>query len=161
MVSLADIDLLPLQSSLKYSRDRKGQLLVLDPVRRKFIRATPEEIVRQLWILYFLNIPKVNIKLISVERAFNINGLLRRFDLVIFDRSTHPILLAEFKAPDIKINQSTFDQIAHYNMQLQVPYSLISNGDKHYCFQIDDAEKSFIWQKAFPESLTLNHLKGT
>ncbi|SRR5258706_896032 len=150
MTPLTGIDLLILQSSLKYSRDRKNQLLVLDPTRRKFVRATPEEIVRQLWIAYFINILKVNIKLISVERVFNINGMLRRFDLVIFDRSTHPVLLAEFKGPGIKIIQSTFDQIAHYNMQLRVPYSLISNGGQHYCFQIDDEKKGFIWQDELP-----------
>jgi len=150
MTPLTDIDLLHLQSTLKYSRDRRGQLLVLDPVRRKFIRATPEEMVRQLWIAYFLNITKVNIKLISVERVFNIQGMLRRFDLVIFDKSTHPVLLAEFKGPGIKIHQSAFDQIGHYNMQLQVPYSLVSNGSQHYCFQIDDVVKRFVWQKELP-----------
>ncbi len=150
MTPLTGIDLLPLQSSLKYSRDRKGQVLVLDPVRRKFVRATPEEIVRQMWIIYFINIAIINIKLISVERVFMIEGMLRRFDLVIFDKSTHPVLLAEFKAPEIKIQQSTFDQIARYNMQLHVPYSLISNGSQHYCFQIDDEKKGFIWQKELP-----------
>ncbi len=150
MTLLTGIDLLPLQTSLKYSRDRKGQVLVLDPVRRKFVRATPEEIVRQMWIAHFINIVMVNIKLISVERVFMIEGMLRRFDLVIFDKSTHPVLLAEFKAPGIKIQQSTFDQIARYNMQLHVPYSLISNGSQHYCFQIDDEKKGFIWQKELP-----------
>ena len=150
MIPLAGIDLLLHQTSLKHSRDRKGQLLVLDLIRRKFIRATPEEIVRQLWIDYFLTIVKVNIKLIAVERVFNIDGMLRRFDLVIFDKSTHPILLAEFKAPGIKINQSAFDQIARYNMQLKVPYSLISNGNQHYCFQIDDEARGFVWQKTLP-----------
>ena len=150
MTPLTGIDLLSLQSTLKYSRDRKGQSLVLDPVRRKFVRATPEEIVRQLWIAHFVNLTKVNIKLISVERVFNIDGMLRRFDLVIFDKSTHPVLLAEFKAPGIKIQQSVFDQIARYNMQLHVPYSLVSNGSQHYCFQIDDEKKGFVWQEELP-----------
>ena len=150
MILLKHVDLLPLQTQLKYSRDRKGQLQVLDPVRKKFIRATPEEIVRQLWIVYFLHVSKVNIKLISVERLFNIHGMMRRFDLVIFDPSTHPVLLAEFKGPDIKIQQSAFDQIGHYNMQLQVPYSLISNGSQHYCFQIDHEKKGFLWQSELP-----------
>lgn len=150
MISLADIDLLSLQSSLKYSRDHKGQLEVLDPIRKKFIKTNPEEIVRQLWIVYFINVLNVNPKLISVERLFNINGMPRRFDLVIFGKSTHPILLAEFKAPGIKIQQSVFDQIAQYNMKLQVPYSLVSNGSEHYCFQIDDEVKGFIWQSKLP-----------
>lgn len=150
MIPLNNIDLLPLQSSLKFSRDKKGQLSVLDPVRKKFVRATPEEVVRQLWLVHFLQNHKVNIKLISVERMFNIDGMLRRFDLVIFDKTTHPLLLAEFKGPGIKVHQSAFDQIARYNMQLHVPYSLISNGSMHYCFQIDDVGKGFIWQKELP-----------
>ena len=80
----------------------------------------------------------------------NIDGMLRRFDLVIFDKTTHPLLLAEFKGPGIKVHQSAFDQIARYNMQLHVPYSLISNGTQHYCFQIDDEVKGFVWQKELP-----------
>ena len=153
MIPLNNIDLLPLQSLLKFSRDKKGQLSVLDPVRKKFVRATPEEVVRQLWLVHFLENHKVNIKLISVERMFNIDGMLRRFDLVIFDKTTHPLLLAEFKGPGIKVHQSAFDQIARYNMQLHVPYSLISNGSMHYCFQIDDEKKGFIWQKELPYAI--------
>ena len=95
MLPLSGIDLLPLQSLMKYKRDGNGDLLVFDPVRRKYIRATPEEMVRQFWIAYFINISNVNIKFVSIERAFKLNGMLRRFDLVLFDQSTHPVLLAE------------------------------------------------------------------
>ena len=150
MTPLKNIDLLALQNNLKYDRDAGGQLLVFDPVRKKFIKTNPEEIVRQLWINYFISILNVNPKLISVERLFIINGMPRRFDLVIFGKSTHPILLAEFKAPGIKIQQSVFDQIAQYNMKLQVPYSLVSNGSEHFCFQIDDVAKGFAWQSELP-----------
>lgn len=151
MISLAVIDLFSLQSSLKYSRDHKGQLQVFDPVRKKFIFTNPEEIVRQLWIVYFLDVLKVNSKLIAVERSFEINGMPRRFDLVIFGKTTQPILLAEFKGPGIKIAQSVFDQIGHYNMALKVPYALVSNGSEHYCFQIDDEAKGFVWQTKLPD----------
>lgn len=150
MVPLTGIDVLSLQSALKLSKDKFGQTLVLDPLRRKSVRTTPEEIVRQLWILYFLDVLKINAKLIAVERAFQTNGFSRRFDLVIFDKSTHPILLTEFKGPGVKVSQSTFDQIARYNMELHVPYSLISNGSNHYCFRIDDEKKGFEWQEKLP-----------
>jgi hypothetical protein len=76
--------------------------------------------------------------------------LPKRFDLVIFSNTTNPLLLAEFKGPGIKITQSTFDQVAQYNMALQVPYALVSNGMQHFCFQIDDAKKGFVWQKELP-----------
>ena len=114
------------------------------------IRVTPEEMVRQLWIHFFLTTSHWNPKLMAVERAFDFHGMTRRFDLVLFDNSTHPFLLAEFKGPGIPITQSSFDQIARYNMKLNVPYSLVSNGYQHYCFQIDDIKREFTWLAKLP-----------
>ena len=147
MLQLTGIDLLSYQNSLRYQRDTPGITRIFDPIRRKYFIATPEEIVRQLWIIYLTETRKINPKLIAVERAFNINGLDKRFDLVVFEKSTHPILLAEFKSPGSTISQITFDQIAQYNMKLQVPYALVSNGRQHYCFRIDDEERKFVWEK--------------
>ena len=150
MLQLQGIDLLPFQSALRYQKDKNGLTKVFDPLRKKYFIATPEEIVRQLWIIYLVESLKINSKLIAIERAFSINQLNKRFDLVIFTNDTKPMLLAEFKGPGVKITQSTFDQIAQYNMALQVPYSLVSNGMQHYCFQIDDDKKEFVWQKELP-----------
>jgi len=144
------IDLLPFQSGLRYQKDKNGLTKVFDPLRKRYFIATPEEIVRQLWIIYLVEYLKINPKLIAIERAFSINQLNKRFDLVIFSNTTKPVLLAEFKAPGVKITQSSFDQIAQYNMALQVPYSLVSNGMQHFCFQIDDDRKGFVWQKDLP-----------
>ena len=150
MISLQHIDLLSLQSGLKYGKDENGIAVVFDRVRRKNVRATPEEIVRQLWIIYFLENLKLNPKLIAVERSFNIQGRQRRFDLVIFDKTAKPVLLAEFKAPEVKVTQLTFDQIGHYNMELRVPYALVSNGSQHYCFIIDDDKRGFEFLEDIP-----------
>ena len=124
--------------------------MLFDPVRRRNVSVNPEEVVRQLWILYLLDVLHINPKLIAVERSVKINGTKRRFDLMIFDKSTDPILLAEFKAPGVIINQGVFDQIGHYNMALNVPYSLVSNGSQHYCFTVDDEEKGFVFLKELP-----------
>ena len=124
--------------------------MLFDPVRRRNVSVNPEEVVRQLWILYLLDVLHINPKLIAVERPVKINGTKRRFDLMIFDKSTDPILLAEFKAPGVMINQGVFDQIGHYNMALNVPYSLVSNGSQHYCFTVDDEEKGFVFLKELP-----------
>ena len=150
MVPLSGIDLLSLQSNLKTGHDNKGNVNVFDPLRKGFVPVTPEEMVRQLWIIYFLDVLLFSKKLMAVERTFQHSGFTRRFDLVIFDRTAQPLLLCEFKAPSVRITQSTFDQIARYNMQLQVPYSLISNGAAHYCFQIDDENKRFVWMDGLP-----------
>jgi hypothetical protein len=150
LIPLQHIDLLSLQPHLKHTRDAQGIAVVFDPVRRKNVRATPEEIVRQLWIIYFLETMRLNPKLIAIERAFVINGMQRRFDLVIFDKTTLPVLLAEFKAPGILINQLVFDQIAQYNMELHVPLALVSNGSSHYCFRIDDERRGFEFLSEIP-----------
>ena len=125
-------------------------MMLFDPVRRRNVSVNPEEVVRQLWILYLLDVLHINPKLIAVERSVKINGTKRRFDLMIFNRSTDPILLAEFKAPGVMINQGVFDQIGHYNMELNVPYSLVSNGSQHYCFTVDVEEKGFVFLKELP-----------
>lgn len=150
MFPLKHIDLMALQAGLKFGKDDQGMTTVFDPVRRKYIRTNPEEIVRQLWILYFLEVLHQNPKLMAVERSFEINGQTRRFDLVIFDKSTHPVLLAEFKAPGVLLNQGVFDQIGHYNRQLQVPFALVSNGTLHYCFQTDHQKKGFVFREELP-----------
>jgi len=150
VLPLQHIDLLPFQSSLRYQKDKTGLTLVFDPIRKKYLIATPEEVVRQLWIAYFTEYLKINPKLIAIERAFTIHELNKRFDLVVFSNTPLPVLLAEFKAPGVKITQSTFDQIVQYNMALHVPFSLVSNGMQHFCFQIDDERKGFVWLKELP-----------
>jgi hypothetical protein len=148
---LSGIDLLNFQSSLRFQADTHSLTRVFDPIRKKSFIATPEEIVRQLWICFFTERLKINPKLIAIERGFTVNNLIKRFDLVIFSASTSPALLAEFKAPGVKINQAVFDQIAQYNMALQVPFALVSNGIQHYFFQIDDQQKKLVWLKQIPD----------
>ena len=150
MISLTQIDLLSFQDRLRVEKVADGASIVFDPVRRKKVKVTPEEMVRQLWISYFLQERGLNPKLIAVERAFEAFGRRRRFDLVIFDKTQRPVLLAEFKAPDVNINQSTFDQIAVYNLQLQIPYALVSNGVRHFCFEADDQTTGYKFLTEIP-----------
>ena len=150
MKPLPGIELLPLQSFLHLSKDPRGNVVVLDPLRKRSVIATPEEIVRQLWIIYLMQVVGISQKLIAVERAFNLNGLTKRFDLVVFGNDTIPVVLAEFKGPGIPITQRVFDQIAHYNMKWNVPYSLVSNGQEHYCFRLDHDARTFIWEDTLP-----------
>ena len=49
----------------------------------------------------------------------------------------HPALLVECKAPEVKISQATFDQVARYNLAFRVRYLVVTNGLKHYCCEVD------------------------
>ncbi|PLX23074.1 MAG: hypothetical protein C0597_01530, partial [Marinilabiliales bacterium] len=57
----------------------------------------------------------------------------------------------EFKAPEVKIDQKVFDQIARYNMKLKVDFLLLSNGMEHFCCKIDYQENSYLFLKETPE----------
>jgi hypothetical protein len=45
--------------------------------------------------------------------------------------------LVECKAPEVKLNQNTLQQIAHYNATLNVDYLWITNGIEHALYFID------------------------
>jgi len=94
---------------------------------------------------------KYSPSLIAVEAGVKVNNNPQRADLVIFDRSGNPLLVAEFKAPEVKISQQTFDQIVRYNMQLKVPFLIVSNGMQHYCCRINYAENSYAFLPEIPD----------
>jgi len=114
-----------------------GTLYIFDELRRKNLVLTPEEWVRQHWIQHLINEKKYPRSLIRVEGGLLLNEMRRRSDLVIYDTSGNKILLAEFKSPNVKITQATFEQIARYNSVHRIPLLLVSNGLQHYYSQID------------------------
>ena len=48
-----------------------------------------------------------------------------------------PVLLAECKAPNVKLSQDTLDQAARYNLVLNVPNLLLTNGNQHHAVKKD------------------------
>lgn len=128
-----------------------GKDFIFDLLRKKFVRLTPEEWVRQNFVRFLLSEKKYSPALIVVEAAVKVNNNPQRADMVVFDRSGSPVLVAEFKAPEVKINQQTFDQIARYNMQLQVRYLIVSNGLDHFCCSLNYAENSYSYLREIPD----------
>ena len=105
---------------------------IFDPIRKKRVALTPDERVRQHLIKELNEIHGVPLHMMACEYHFNINGLQYRADLVAFNKQGEVILLAECKAPGVKIGRAVFDQIFRYNQKLRVKNLLISNGTKTY-----------------------------
>jgi len=125
----------------KYRTDGKN-LLVLDVYRKRFVKLTPEEEVRQRFARYLVEEKGFPASLIMTEYALEVNKLARRCDILVHKPAGYPALLVECKAPEVKISQATFDQVARYNLAFRVKYLIVTNGLKHYCCQIDfDTEK--------------------
>jgi type I site-specific restriction endonuclease len=117
--------------------ERKGRQLIFDENRRRWVALTPEEWVRQNFIRFLKEEKKFPRSLMAVEKKVMINGLSQRFDLLVYDRKGYPLLIAEFKSPDVQINQMTFNQASRYNSVLGAPFFLISNGMVHFMCKLD------------------------
>jgi hypothetical protein len=144
-----------LEDKLEEIRQRTldGQHQVYDPVRKKFVAWQPEEMVRQLLILYLAGVFNIPYSRMAVERGLVINGQRKRFDLVIYDKKGKPWMLAECKAFDVTISTQTAIQTAHYNSQLLCPYLLMTNGPVCLLCKVDFNSGEVQFLSSFPESV--------
>ena len=129
---------------------RKEVPFVFDVIRKKFVALTPEESVRQNWIRYLIEQMKYPRGFIAVEKKIVVNELTKRCDLIVHERSGKPFLLIECKSPDVAINQQVFDQIARYNLSLNVKYLVVSNGNTHYGALINFEERNYTFMESLP-----------
>ena len=106
---------------------------IFDLVRKRFVSLTPEEWVRQHFIHFMINEKKYPASLMGVEMLVRVNELSQRADIVVYQNNGKPWLIVECKNTEVPITQETFYQIARYNLTLQVPYMVITNGLEHYC----------------------------
>lgn len=122
-------------------RENGSQQEVFDPVRQKWVVMTPEERVRQVFILYLLNVKGLPLSHLSVEHAVTVNGMTQRYDLVVFDDDLNPYMVVECKAPHIKLTQKVVEQAGRYNSILKAPLLCVTNGVEQRVFEIDFEDK--------------------
>lgn len=118
-------------------RTREGKEEIFDPARRKWVALTPEERVRQVFLLFLLNEKKIPVSHISIEKAINVNGMTQRYDLVVFDQEGKPWMVVECKAPHVKLTQEVVAQAGRYNKTLRAPILGVTNGVENIFFRID------------------------
>jgi hypothetical protein len=107
---------------------------VFDPVRKKWIGITPEELVRQHFIQYLLLEKKYPVSLMKMEHGIIYNKLNKRGDIVIYSHTGMPMILIECKAPTIFLDEDVLMQALLYNIKLKAPYLVLSNGIQTICF---------------------------
>lgn len=116
---------------------KQGELYVWCVVRKKSLLLTPEEWVRQHVIHYLISSVHIPLERIASEYSIQVNGLLRRCDIVVVDQDGKPKMIVECKATTIPVNETVLFQIAQYNRELQVDYLLLSNGIDHFLTKIN------------------------
>jgi len=118
-------------------KNSENKTAIFDDIRKKFVMLTPEEWVRQHAVQWLLQEKNYPLSHINVEKALKINGLNKRYDIVVFEPNGQLRLLVECKAPQVQITESVFDQIARYNLALNAEFLMVTNGLNHYFCQMD------------------------
>lgn len=131
-------------------KNKEDALIILDPLRRRWVALTPEEWVRQNFVRFLIEDREFPPALMNNEISLSQNGIKRRCDTLVADHQGTPLVIVEYKAPTIEISQKTFDQIVRYNMVLKARYLIVSNGITHYCCKIDYESNSYTFLKDIP-----------
>jgi hypothetical protein len=128
---------------------------IFDLIRKKYVALTPEEWVRQNFLKYLVSEKKYPQSLILIEQTLQVHRMKKRCDAVVYNNSGTPLMIIEFKKPEVQINQAVFDQIARYNIPLKVKYLMVSNGLQHFCCSIDFENNNYRFLDNVPEYISL------
>ncbi len=109
-------------------KEENEKEFIFDPIRKQWIRLTPEEWVRQNFINYLIKEKKYPASLIAIEKEIKVGEMRKRFDILVYKESI-PWLIVECKEQNTPINEAVAKQVLTYNIQLQVPYLIITNGN--------------------------------
>ncbi|MAZ00915.1 MAG: restriction endonuclease subunit R [Flavobacteriales bacterium] len=123
---------------------------IFDIIRKKYIKLTPEEWVRQNFIMYLIIDKKYPKSFFSIEKKVMYNDLLKRTD-ILFYKNSCPYLIVECKSPEIKICDKVLHQAITYNRFLNAKYLVLTNGLIHYYCKLDKNNNGIISIKNIPK----------
>ena len=125
-------------------RTQNGKQYVLCAWRRRYVRLTPEELVRQTTLQLLVDEFGYPHNLIAVEVPIEVAGVQKRCDAIVYNRQMQALMLIEFKAPSVHLTQEVFDQAAIYNRTLHVPLLMLCNGRESIVAQVESTQYQFI-----------------
>ena len=125
-------------------RTQNGKQYVLCAWRRRYVRLTPEELVRQTTLQLLVDEFGYPHNLIAVEVPIEVAGVQKLCDAIVYNRQMQALILIEFKAPSVHLTQEVFDQAAIYNRTLHVPLLMLCNGRESIVAQVESTQYQFI-----------------
>jgi len=114
-----------------------NRLKIFDSVRRKFVNLSPEEWVRQHFIMFLVNEKKIPISHVLTESQLKLHELNKRTDVLVYNKKMEAAVLIEFKSPEVELDASVFEQLNRYNSKLKTTYLVVTNGLLHYYGRIN------------------------
>lgn len=124
---------------------------IFDFLRRRFVKLTPEEWVRQHFVHWLVDHKGYPKGLLGNEIELHVGDKKLRCDSILYDLQAQPKMIIEYKAPTIALTQKVFDQISVYNLLLQVDYLVVSNGMQHYCCRMNYEQRNYGFLPDIPD----------
>ena len=115
-------------------KGEENKELIFDEVRKRWVRLTPEEWVRQNMIQYLLQDLKYPASLLSIEKELKLGELRKRCDVIVYKDAT-PWMIIECKEPNVPLSEKTMQQILRYHLALPVPFLCLTNGNQVFLFE--------------------------
>ena len=110
---------------------------IWDPLRRKNVTATPEERVRQWFIMQLRDLFGVPEHMMRSEVGFKFGAKPWRADILVYDRAGEPLAVVECKRPDVALDARVVEQAMRYNSVLGVRYLFLTNGKMTYLYALE------------------------
>ncbi len=127
----------PYQPRIKKEGSRE---LIFDAIRRRWVVLTPEEWVRQNFLNYLVVIKKYPASLIAVEKEIRLGELSKRCDIIVYDKAGKPYMVVECKEMNVPLDDKVLQQAQRYNISLQVPVVVITNGSYTMGFRYENGK---------------------
>ena len=124
-------------------KEDQGRQCIFDEIRKKWVKFTPEEWVRQNFIQYLLQVKKYPSSIIAVEKEIKLGDLKKRCDIVVY-KSHIPWMIVECKEQNALINDVVLQQTLRYNITLQVAILVVTNGAVSYAFSLQNGKAELI-----------------
>jgi predicted type IV restriction endonuclease len=145
---MTHLNLPPAELKLK---EQNGKTYIFDRLRKQFVRLTPEEFVRQHFVSFLIEHKGYPSSRMANEVGITLGNVKKRCDTILYDDYLQPLMIIEYKAPSAVISQKTFDQIARYNLALNVPWLIVSNGIQHFCCRMEQEKNEYVYINEIPE----------
>jgi len=110
---------------------------IFDEIRKKWVRLTPEEWVRQNFIQYLLQTKKYPASVIAIEKEIKLGDLKKRCDIVVYKESK-PWMIIECKEQGVALSDAAVQQILRYNITLDVCILVITNGENTHAVTVSE-----------------------
>jgi hypothetical protein len=115
-------------------KKKESKEFIFDIFRKKWVKLSPEEWVRQNFLQYLVQEKKYPASIIAVEKEVHLKDIKKRCDIIIY-KQAKPYMIVECKEMDVELNEKTISQILTYNIALNVNILVITNGNNTFAFE--------------------------